>query len=309
MRFRSLGYIFFILLFIFPATLFASGKIKVVTSLSLLKEFAERVGGERADVKSLLTGLESEHSYTPKPSDIVLIKEARVFIQIGAGLEIWVDALVKNAGNKGLIIVTTSEGIPLLKDTESAQNQDRQNTPDGQNTKDKHRLGNPHVWLDPENAKIMLKKITDALIRIDPDNKGYYLGNQAAYIREIDDLQKMLVQEVRQIKDRSIITHHQAWPYFARRFGFTIAGYIIQQVGSEPSARHLADLVRTIRREKIKVIVSEPQLNQKIPKTLADETGARLITLTPIPGAIPGTEDYLSMVKYNVDQLMQALRN
>lgn len=309
MRLRFFRYTFFLIFLLIPTNLFASEKLKVATSLPLLKEFTERVGGERVEVKSILTGFESEHSYTPKPSNIILVREARIFIQIGAGLEVWVDALVKNAGNKGLIIVTTSEGIPLLKDTESAQNQDRQNTPDGQNTKDKHRLGNPHVWLDPENAKIMLKKITDALIRIDPDNKGYYLGNQAAYIREIDDLQKMLVQEIRQIKDRRIITHHQAWPYFARRFGFTISGNIIEQVGSEPSARHLADLVRTIRREKIKVIVSEPQLNQKIPKTLADETGARLITLTPIPGAIPGTETYLSMVKYNVGQLMQALRN
>lgn len=306
MRFKTLKYIFLFLLI--PCDLLASERIKVVTSLSFLKEFAERVGGERVDVKNLLTGLESEHSYTPKPGDIVLIREARVFIQIGAGLEIWVDSLVKNAGNKGLIIVTTSEGIPLLKDTESAQNHDKQDMPEVDNLKGKHKLGNPHVWLDPENAKIMLKKITDILIRIDPGGKAYYLRNQGDYIREIDDTQKILNQGLRQIKDRRIITHHQAWPYFARRFGFTISGYIIQQVGSEPSARHLADLVKTIKKEKIKVIVSEPQLNQKIPRVLSEETGARLVTLTPIPGGIPGTEDYLSMIKYNVNQLITALQ-
>ena len=216
---------------------------------------------------------------------------------------------MKNAGNKGLVMVTTSEGIPLLKDTDSVQTPDELGGPDVDNSKDRHRFGNPHIWLDPENVKIMLKKITDTFIRLDPGNKTYYMRNQADYIREIDEMQSRLSQEVRQIKDRRIITHHQAWPYFARRFGFTISGYIIKQVGSEPSARHLADLVSMIRKEKIKVIVSEPQLNQKTPRTIAGETGARLITLTPIPGAIPGTETYISMIKYNINQLVQALRN
>lgn len=302
---RFSKYIFFILLLIIPANAIALEKIKIVTSLSLLKEFAEKIGGERVEVKSLLTGFESEHSYTPKPSDLLSVMEAKVFIQIGAGLEVWVDSLVRNAGNKRLIIVTTSEGIPLLKETEPAQNNDNPDISD----RDKYKLGNPHIWLDPENTKIMLKRITDTIIKLDPEGKAYYLRNQAGYIREIDNMQKLLSQEIKQIKDRKIITHHQAWPYFARRFGFTIAGNIIQQVGSEPSARHLADLARIIRKEKIKVIVSEPQLNQKIPKALAEDTGARLVTLTPIPGAIPGTEDYLSMIKYNVNQLVDALQD
>jgi ABC-type Zn uptake system ZnuABC Zn-binding protein ZnuA len=274
--------------------------LNVVVTIPVLKDLAGRVGGPHVKVVSLMSGLESEHTYSPKPSDLVEIRKARVLLEVGVGLEVWVSALVKNSGNPGLLVVTTSRGIALIREHE----------PQGVATpmlQDRHRSGNPHVWLDPENAKIMMRHITEAFITLDPDHASEYRRNQAEYLRQLDQLQRELVERLRHLADRRIIVYHPAWPYFARRFGFRIVGEIVTQAGAEPSARHLQALISRIREDRLRVIVSEPQMNQKIPEALARETGARVVVLTPLPGGVAGTETYLDMLRYNVLQLAQAL--
>jgi len=272
--------------------------IAIVVTIPVLKDLAEHVGGLHVQVTSLMSGLESEHTYSPKPSDLVAVRKARLLLEIGVGLEVWVGSLVKNAGNPNLVVVTTSKGIALIRDHQSGKEKPGENRRHG---------GNPHVWLDPENAKIMMRHITEALSKVDPAHAAGYRENQAAYLRQLDQLQEDLMTRLRPLPDRRIVVHHPAWPYFARRFGFTIAGEIVKQPGAEPSARHLQSLVHRIRTDRVRVIVSEPQLNQKIPEALARETGARVVVLTPLPGGLPGTETYLDLLRYNVQQLAQAL--
>ena len=269
----------FILLVLIPSTVaWVEDRPRVVVTLPVLKDFAEVIGGDRVEVKSLLTGLESEHTYTPKPTDILAVKEAH------------------------LLVITTADGVPLLKDASN------HNKNQSKSFKDRHTMGNPHIWLDPVNAKVMLRHIVEGLIKIDPQGKEIYLKNFANYIKKLDQLEERGKKKVKALPDRRIVTHHAAWPYFARRFGLIISGNLINQVGSEPSAKQLARLTRKIKREGIKVIVSEPQLNPKLPQMMAQETGARVVVLTPLPGAIPGTETYLSMIEYDINQLVQALK-
>ncbi len=286
-----------ILLTTSAAEVFAAQKIKVVTTLTFLEDFVKNVGGNRVEVKSLLTGLESEHTYTPKPSDIASVREARVLVKIGLGLEIWVDSLIKNASNNNLTVVTTSTGIPLLR-SEERDSHDH----------DERSAGNPHIWLDPERAKVMIRHITDALIKIDPAGRKVYLVNQSEYFKKIDTMRINIEKKLRAVPNRKIITHHPAWPYFAQRFKLQIADNIQTQVGSEPSAKHVAALINKIRQENIRVIVSEPQLNPKIPKAISEETKAKLIVLTPVPGGLPGTGTYIDMMEYNGEQLATGLK-
>jgi zinc/manganese transport system substrate-binding protein len=278
-----------------PLPAAAADLVKVVATLPILKEFAEQVGHERVEVRTLITGLESEHSYSPKPSDLKALGEARLLLEVGLGLEVWVSGLVKNAANPMLRVITTSEGVGLIHDHTA----ETTSSPSG----------NPHIWLDPENAKVMVRHIADGLIAVDPAHKSDYLNNLADYLRQLDQAQKGLQARVASLPDRRIVTHHPAWPYFARRFGFKIEGNIVQQIGMEPSAAHLAELAHRIKAGKIKVIVSEPQLNQKVAQALADETGARLVVLSPLPGTIKGTETYLALLDYNVMQLVAALQS
>ncbi|TMQ28357.1 MAG: zinc ABC transporter substrate-binding protein [Nitrospirae bacterium] len=273
--------------------------INIVVTIPVLKDLTEQVGGRHVRVTSLLSGYENEHTYSPKPSDLVAVRKARLLYEIGIGLEVWVSSLVKNAGSASLRVVTTSKGIALLRD--------RPNREGELHAAEEEEQGNPHIWMDPENATTMMRHITEALIQVDPAHATEYRSNQASYLRKLDQLRGDLSDRIRRLADRRFIAHHPAWPYFARRFGFQIVGTIQPQSGSEPSALHLHGLIATIKKDRIKVVVSEIQLSQKIPEMLAKETGARVVVLTTLPGGLPHTETYLDMLRYNVLQLANAL--
>ena len=275
----------------------ASEPLNVVVTIPVLKDFAERIGGPHVRVVSLLSGQENEHTYSPKPSDLVAVRRAKVVIQIGMGLEVWVGSLIKNAGPAGVPVVTTSEGVARIADhaAEPAAHG--------------HNGGNPHIWLDPENAQQMVRQIAQALSEADPAHAADYRANEDRYLRELRALETDLLRQLQPITDRRIVVHHPAWPYFANRFGFQIVGEIVAQSGAEPSARHLQALTKTIREARVRVIVSEPQLNQKLPRILAQESGARVVVLTAMPGGVPGTDSYLDMLRYNVTKLAEALES
>lgn len=274
--------------------------LNVVVTIPVLKDLAQHVGGPYVHVTSLLSGYENEHTYAPKPSDLIAVRKARVLFEVGIGLEIWVSTLVKNAGSPSLIVVTTSDGIGLIRDhtdQEVAQPGDHQHASGG----------NPHVWMDPENVATMLRHITETLIKLDPTHATEFRNNRAMYLRQLDQLRKELTDRVKQLTDRRFVAHHPAWPYLARRFGFDIVATIQAQSGTEPSALQIQSLVAKIKKDRIKVVVSEIQLSQRIPELLAKEARTRVIVLTTLPGGLPGTETYLDMLRYNVLQLANAL--
>lgn len=273
----------------------AAGPIPVVATLPILQDLVEAAGKPHVTVSSLIAGFESEHTYTPKPSDLILIQKAKVLFQIGLGLEVWVDPLIKNAGRADLLIITTSGGIPVIQD------------PTDDHSDDDHPAGNPHIWLDPENVKTMMRHISEGLSLADPDHRQDYEKNTSDYIQQLETLQKELQTKVARLKEKKIITHHPAWPYFAQRFGFEIRGNLLTQIGSEPSAKKIGGLIRQIKKEGIRVIVSEPQLNPKIPQILAEETGVMIVPLSPLPGAIPGTAHYPDLIRHNVEALVSVL--
>src|SRR5262249_27255073 len=184
--------------------------LQVVTTIPVLKDLVEQVGGPYVRVTSLLSGYENEHTYSPKPSDLVAVRKARLLFEIGIGLEVWVSSLVKNAGSSSLRVITTSKGIALLRDRPG-----HDNTPHAAEEVDH---GNPHVWMDPENAATMMRHITEALIQADPVHAKEYRANQASYLRKLDQLRGDLSDRLARLTDRRFISHHPAWPYFARRF-------------------------------------------------------------------------------------------
>jgi ABC-type Zn uptake system ZnuABC Zn-binding protein ZnuA len=277
--------------------------LNIVVTIPVLKDLAQQVGGPNVRVTSLLNGYENEHTYSPRPSDLVAVRKARLLFEVGIGLEVWVSSLVKNAGSPSLRVVTTSQGIGLIRDHTGH----RDGVHQGEKTTGSD--GNPHIWLDPENVAIMLRHITEALIAADPAHATDFRNRQAVYLRKLDQLRKELSDRVKQLPDRRFVAHHPAWPYMARRFGFDMAATILMQSGAEPSALQLQSLIGKIKKERIKVIVSEIQLSQKLPTLLAKETKTRIVVLTTLPGGVPGTETYIDMLRYNVLQLANALES
>ncbi len=285
------------LVLFFQGVGWAKPPIPVVATLPVLGDFVEAVGLPHVQVSTLISGLESEHTYTPKPSDMILIQKAAILFKIGLGLETWVDPLIENANRRDLPVVVTSNDVALIEEED----------PHDHHSDSGHAQGNPHIWLDPQNVKIMIGHITEALVSVDPEKAEDYKKNAALYLRKLDLLEKELLSMTARLRDKKMITHHPAWPYFSKRFGFEVKGHILTQIGGEPSVKKIGRLIGLIQKHKIKVLVSEPQLNPKIPAILAEETGIKVVSLSPLPGALPNTPHYLDLIRYNVETLVSAL--
>ena len=280
--------------------------ISVVVTLPALADFVRQVGGNAVQVHSLISSISDEHTYHPKPSDLQILQQARLLVKIGLGLEDWLDGLLQNTSRADRVVVTASDGIPLIRDRGVLRNGDGDT---GRPFKERQTQGNVHIWLDPENAKAMARQIADGLIRVDPGHRKDYLRRQSEYFQTLDRLTAEIKQKMAALPDRKIVTYHPAWPYFARRFGLSIRGEIFTQEGAELSPKQLVRLVNRMRKERVRIIVSEPHLDGKVPQALAAETGARIVALSSQPGALPGTSTYVDLIRHNAHVLISALES
>lgn len=291
---RVVFFVFLSLLAGAPAR--AADVIRVLTTIPDLADFARQIGGERVEVRSLLTGMEDIHTYEPKVSDVRAVAGSRILLTVGLGLEDWLQGLLRNAGNSELLVVESATGADLLRG-EPGRGVDGH----------PHAEGNPHVWLDPSNAAIMCRNIAHAMERVDPRAEDFYRKRLGAYLRNLDAAAGRLRKDVSLLEDKRFLSYHPAWPYLARGFGFKAVGVVVEVPGQEPSARGLASLIERIRAEKLRVLVTEPQLPSKLPRLLAQETGIRVITLSDVVG-YGGATTYIDHMEANVRALMAALK-
>jgi len=289
---RASTFFFFIIVSLLFNTVHASAdKIKVVTTITPLADFARQVGGGKADVTLLLPAGASPHTYEPTPKAVQEISKAKIFIRIGAGLEFWADKLV-SAAARDVITVTCSEGIDLIKGEEHD-----------------HALSNvdPHIWLDPVICIKIIKKIEDAFSRADPSNSSFYKRNASEYIVRLVSLDREISEKVRTFRTKEYITFHSAWNYFSRRYGLRVAGVIEEGPGKEPTSRHIGEILRLIRGLKTRVVFAEPQSSTRIAEVLAKEAGAQVLILDDLGGQ-KGRETYLDLMKYNLAVMEKAFK-
>ncbi len=265
----------------------STGRLRVVTTIGVLADWAQQVGGDRVEVTSLLSGNESPHTYGIKPADVKTVADARILFKVGLGMEEWLAPAIQNSGNKTLVVVDAATG---LTDIVRGDEHDRS--------------GNPHIWLDPEYAKLGIKNLVTALVKLDPKGESLYRKREAAYLVRLDSLSAAISAQFAGLSDRRLITYHDAWPYFARRFGLDIIATVEPIPGQEPSAKELARLVDLIRREQIKVITTEPQLPSALPNMLAGETGVKVVVLNPLECE----GGYIAALGASAEALVDALR-
>ncbi len=275
-----------------------AAKVRVVTTLPDLAALVSAVGGGQVEVTSIARGYQDPHFVDPKPSYILKLQSADLLFKVGLGLEAWLDPLVIGARNANLKVVDCSRGVPLLEVPSSVD----------RSMGDIHPFGNPHIWLDPANGKIMLDSIAVALKQADPNHASFYEANRAAYQKKLDSAMTAWEEVLKPYVDTKVITYHNSWPYFAERFGLVRAGYLEPKPGIPPSPVHLKELIEQMKREKIKIIIMEPYFSDKDPNLVAHETGAKVLALASSVGAFKGTEDYILMLDYDVKLLAQALK-
>lgn len=285
--------------------LFAAEKrLNVVAATSDFGAIAREIGGESVTVAVLAQPGEDAHFVTPKPSYIAKLSRTDLLIEGGAELEVgWLPPLIEGSRNPRLVLgrpahVACAEGLSLL---EVPSIRDRAQG-------DIHAMGNPHYMTDPVNARQVAERIGNALAMADPAQADQYRVRLAAFITRLDEKRVAWQKQLEPFKGTRLVAFHNSWPYFARRFGLMIDLFLEPRPGIPPSPAHLAELVGTMKREKIRVILIEPYQNRKIAETVAAKTGAMVIDFTQYPGGIKGTEaGYIEFMDYLVGSLAAAL--
>ena len=272
-----------------------SSSLVVVATTTQLADFARAVGGGGVAVTQLLKPNADPHDYEPTPSDVVAVGEADLVLEHGLGLDDWLDGVIDNAGGTARRVVTTT-GIALRP------------------ADDADRAGDPHVWLDPRNAITMVRAIETAFAQADPGHVEVFRTNTQAYVSRITQLDAELERRIAAVPRpaRKIVTDHDAFGYFAARYGITVVGTVVPSLSTaaEPSAKELTALAETMRREGVRVVYSETSLDPRLERALAEEAGARLGD--PLSGDALGptgepTGTYLGMMRANMDAIVTGI--
>ena len=229
------------------------------------------------------------HDYQLTPEDLIKIEEADAFVINGAGMEAFINDILKE--KKGLHIIEASKGIELIKDQSGEEN--------------------PHVWVSITDSIIQVRNIADQLSSIDKAHANQYKANADAYIAKLEILKTKMHQSLDNIKSRDIITFHEAFPYFAKEFNLNIVAVIEREPGTAPSPKELEETIRIVNDSHVKALFAEPQYDVKAAQTIANETGAKIYTLDPMVtgDASPDSYDaYITGMEANLKSLIEALK-
>ena len=265
----------------------AAEKLRVVTSMSTLGSLIASVGGDRVEVTSLVPIGASPEDYAPTPRDIIGLRSAQVLVQNGAGLEGWLKHTLESARNPNVRIVTMTDGLPV-------------------------QTGNPHLWMDPEFARVYVRKIRDALAASDPAGKPEYDRNAKNFDAQLVALARWIRTQIASLPPdhRNMIVFHNAWQYYNDRFGIATVGVIERSPGQEPSPRYIGDLAALAKKNHVRAIFAEPEYSPKLVRALADTAHVKTVTnlyddSLSIDGSI---HDYISMLRYDTTTIVAALR-
>ena len=292
------------LLLVCISSLISAEKIKIVTTTTDMKSIAEFVGGDKVSVTSIATGYQNPHFVDPKPSYIISLTKADLFVTVGLDLETgWSPQLLTSSRNtkiqKGAAgYVDASAGVNLLQVPNAA------NRAEG----DIHIYGNPHYWLDPLNGKIIARNIVNGLEKVDPSNKSFYEGKLQEFNTKIDNKLKEWQTKMAPYKGSKIIAYHNEWVYFETRFGLKIVDFMEPKPGIPPTPSQLVKVIKEVKDNSIKVIISSPYFTTSSSNVVAKQTGAKELTLATSVGGFDSIKDYFGLFDYNIDHLIATLK-
>ena len=279
-------------------------KVRVVTTTPDLKALVEAVGGDRVEVESIAPGDKDPHDLEIRPSHLVKLKGAELFVRIGLDHEPWAWRLLQRAGNARLFPggeghLDASRDVPLLE-TEVPRA--------GRTPGHIHGFGNTHYWLDPANARPITANILKALSRLSPGDADRFGQNRATFLDRVDRALERWLRETAPYHGTRVVSYHNSWPYFAKRFGLEVVGFVEANPGVPPSPAHIGSLIERMSHHQVKIIVMEPYFSDSVPRLLAEKTGAAVVKLSPSVGGAEGIADYIALFDYDISRLVSAFR-
>jgi len=282
----------------------AGAKLNVVATTPDLAAIAHEVGGDLVAITTLAKPTEDPHFVDAKPSFIVKLNRADALIEGGVELEAgWLQPLLNGSRNPKIAVggpgrIVCAQGITML---EVPTTLDRSKG-------DIHATGNPHYMTDPENAKIVAKHICEAFCKLDDKLCDQFQANLQKFSRRLEEKAAEWQRLLAPFAGKSIVSYHNMWPYFARRFALKADLFLEPKPGIPPTPAHLAGVIARMKAEKTRVVIVEPFQNRRTAEKVAAETGAVVVDVTQYPGGVKGTEaGYLELMDYLVGSLAKAL--
>jgi zinc/manganese transport system substrate-binding protein len=283
----------------------ASAKLKVVSSLQDFASLADAVGGSRIETFAIAKGYQDPHFVDAKPSFVLKLGSADLLIVAGLELEIgYLPPLIDQSRNAKI-----HQGSPGYLDASIGC--DILQRPTQQVTRamgDVHPYGNPHYWTDPGNGRIIARAIAARLTELDPSGAADYAKNLAAFEAKLTEKEKEWDARIAPYAGTKIVTFHDSWPNFAKRFKLVIEGHVEPKPGIPPSPSHTLEIINLVKADKIPVILVEPYFDSKTPKSIAAQTGAAVVTFYPSVGGVPEIKDYFGLFDYDVNAFVEAMK-
>ena len=268
-------------------------KVDVVATTTQLGDVVRAVGGEAVDVHQILKANTDPHDYEPRSDDIAATAGAKLVVTSGDGLDRWIGEVVESSGGSPTVL-DAGEGRPVSRPGEADEGTD------------------PHWWHDPRNVEHAVGRIRDALVAADPSAKAAIERRAAAYLSKVKALDAGIATCFAQVPAarRKLVTDHDAFGYFAARYGIDVVGAVIpsQTTQAQPSAGDLARLSAVIRREHVEAVFPESSINPKLAQAIASQTGATadhaLYGDTLGPAGSAG-DTYIEMELANADAMVR----
>ncbi len=283
-----------IILFLLILTYNNHAEIKVVTTTTVIADIVKNIGGEKVSVDYLCRGDQDPHFLEVLPSYMLKLRKADLVIKIGLDLEKWLPQLIDGSRNDNLMLVDLSVNIPK-KEVPTTKVDASQG--------DVHPFGNPHYWLDPENAKIMADEVYNALLDFSSQDGDYFKKNLENFKSLIDSKLEEWSSRLSSIKQKNIITFHRSWIYFTERFSLNVVATVEPKPGIPPTPSHDAELIQQIKKGNIKLILMENYYSDSAPNHISESTGVKVVKVPNAVFGIEGVDTYIKLIDYIVNQV------
>lgn len=289
-------------------------KTEIYTSTFATAAIAREIGGNQVNVKMIVPPGADPHSYEPTSKQLTEIAKGDLFLLTGTTLEPYSKKIQESLKGTDVRFVETSKDVTLLESdaTLHAHEEEGHTEDEHAHEEEEHDHGkyDPHVWLDPVNAKAMARSITVALSKEVPKDKATFEKNLKAFDQQADALDKEFKQAVADGSKKELLVTHAAYGYLAERYGFTqlpIAGI---SPSDEPSQKQLAALVKEARMHDLKYVAFEETVSPKVARVIQKEIGAKSVTIHNLESVTKSQQNssYFKLMEENVQTLEQALQ-
>jgi ABC-type Zn uptake system ZnuABC Zn-binding protein ZnuA len=288
----------------------AQDRLRVVTTTSDLRSLVKAVGAERVIVSNLVPAGDRVEEYQPRLQDVGILKDAKLVIRAGPGIDPWFDKLLARSAQKnGPTGIERGEPGHMDASLVAAANDPLLVSAGFARTRRASRGGgpNPHYWLDPKSAEPITKAMVDAFSKLDPAGKPYFESNRQAFLSRLNSKIEEWQSRLRPLQGVPMVALHDDWEYFANRFRLDIVDTLAARDRAPPKRAKMAEIEKLIRDGKVKLIITEANEPERHANRLAKRTGVKTVELTGTVGGLPNTDDYIAMFDANVNALTAAI--